>query len=64
MQRCPSPPHEPALDDHQLLRQVGFSNAPQTRERCLLRPAKAGATLPRWLVGQHYRLAPSVFSIS
>lgn len=61
--RCPSPPAEPELDDHQLLRQSGFTNAEETRERCRLRQAKTAEGLPQWLVGLHYRLAPAVFDV-
>jgi carotenoid cleavage dioxygenase-like enzyme len=61
--RCPSPPVEPELDDHQLLRQSGFSNAEETRERCRLRQAKTMEGLPHWLVGLYYRLAPAVFDV-
>lgn len=60
--RCPSPPAEPELDDQQLLRQQGFQNAPESKERCLLRPVKS-AEVPRWLFGMHYRLAPAVFEV-
>ncbi len=62
--RAPSPPAEPVLDDQQILRQVGFRNAPHTKERCELRRQKIPTALPSWLVGIHYRLAPSIFDIN
>lgn len=63
MYRCPSPPAEPNLDEHQILRRVGFNNAPETVERCLLRPRGPSDAVPKWLVGFHYRLSPALFDI-
>lgn len=61
----PIPMEEPLIDDHRLLRELGFRNSAGTEERLELRPIKKDGEfkIPPWFVGLHYRLAPCISDV-